>query len=140
MINPTKGWFFWGIGPKKQFGYHSYDDASVRGIGANIGFRPHADSRHNDSDLNPSTFGNCEVDILLDLDSKEMRMCIVGKKDSNENCTQEAIWHDMDVSNGWIPHFNFGYSQIRDQKIQIVQVPFNWYGQAAMIEWDEDAK
>lgn len=137
MINPKKGWFFWGISPKKVFDtIWTYDDGSIRGICPNKGFRPRQNFRHNNSDLDPQKFGNCEIDIFLDLDSNELRMCVVGKYE-NIKYANEAIWYDIEENDGWVPHFNFTYYSQLDQSIQIYRIPLQWYGKEAIIDWND---
>ena len=138
MTNPDNGWCFWGIGPKKFFrSQHSYDDTEVIGICSDSAWRPWQ-CQHNESLFNPSRFGNCEIDIFLDLDSTEMRMCIVGKTANDSKYAKEAIWYEVKNKSGWVPHFNFDSFLKNKQKIQIAKVPLEWYGKEAKIEWDVD--
>ena len=128
MINPENGWFYWGISTKKAFQYNSYIHDQVRSYGD-------WEREDNEADFLPEKFGNCEVDMLLDLKKKELRMCIVGKLESNEEHTQEAILYDIEVFNGLVPHFNFDAYKVDSQSIQVADIPIEWYGMEAKIEW-----
>lgn len=134
MINPKDGWFFWAIGPKKSYDDdHSYNDKQLRGVCQSRTYN----GRHNTSDFDAAKFGNCEVDMLLDLDKKEFKLCIVGKLESDEKYTQEAILYDIEVLDGLVPHFNFDSYKKDVQKIQVAKVPIEWYGKEAIVDWDK---
>ena len=62
-------------------------------------------------------------------------MCIVGKLESKEKHTQEAILYDVKVFNGLVPHFNFDAYKKDLQSIQVARVPIEWYGKDAKIGW-----
>ena len=135
MISPVDEWFFWGISPKKTFidDHSSYTDKEVRGV---CQYRSY-NGRHNKSDLDPTKFGNCEVDMLLDLDNKEFRLCIVGKLESDKEYTEEAILYDIKVFDGLVPHFNFDSFKTETQKIQIAKIPLEWHGKESIVDWDD---
>ena len=139
MINPGKDWFFWAISSKKSnFNSASYNEKEVIGICANNCYEP-SQCRHNNAKFDPSKFGNCEIDIYLDLDIHELRMCIVGKKENDEKYAQEAVWYNISNINksGWVPHFNFDYYSARTQYIQIAKIPVEFYGTQEDIQWNQ---
>ena len=135
MINPERGWFFWGVGPKRKFTDHSYLDESIRGICAGNVYEPY-NCKHNGGKFDASKFGNCEVDMYLDLDKKELRMSVVGKDEKDSKYAQEAIWYGVSNDSGWVPHFNFSAYFRQSQKVQIAKVPLEWYGKPAKVEWN----
>ena len=137
MVNPEKKWFFWGISSKEStFLNHSYNDKTVVGMCSLYYYKPY-DGNNNGANFDPTLFGNCEIDMYLDLDLNELRMCIVGKPVS---CgAQEAVWYNISDINksGWVPHFNFSYRQVGTQKVQVAKIPLEWYGKEANIQWSK---
>ena len=63
-------------------------------------------------------------------------MCIVGKLETDEKYMQEAILHEIEVFNGLVPHFNFTAFGQSTQSIQVAEMPIDWYGHEAEIEWN----
>ena len=140
MINPDKKWCFRGISAKKKdFHAWSYCDREVVGISDDYDYKPFG-CKHNKAKFNPSKFGNCEIDMYLDLDIDELRMCIVGKHGSDQQHAQEAIWYNISdiCKSGWVPHFNFDYYTADTQRIQIATIPIELYGKEAMMNWNQD--
>ena len=139
MINPDKRWCFRGISAKKSnFNPWSYADREVVGISDDYDYKP-VGSKHNKAKFDPSKFGNCEIDMFLDLDVGELRMCVVGKHGSDEKHAQEAIWQN--ISNisalGWVPHFNFDYYTAAVQRIRIARIPIELYGKETLMDWNQ---
>ena len=134
MINPEKDWFFWGIGPKiSDYSHSSYIDEWVRGICARNAYKPWK-WKNNGAKFDPSEFGNCEIDIYLDLDARELRMCIVGVNGDNQ-FAEEAISYNISTNEGYVPHFNFASASVDSQRIQVARIPLDWCGKKAKIEW-----
>ena len=135
MINPDKRWFFWGISPKRDdYSGPSYIEDDLFGMCADHDCIP-TDWKYNHTKFDPSKFGNCEVDIYLDLDEQELRMCVVGVNGDDNEYAEEAILYNISNDEGWVPHFNFASASINQQKIQIARVPLDWYGEKAEIQW-----
>ena len=139
MTNPKGNWCFWGVSAKKKYNMHSCGDETVMGIDASHIFLPF-NCNNNDALFDPSTFRNCEIDMYLDLDANEFRMCIVGKQEGGEPDADEAIWYNISSNNklGWVPHFNFSYDVVETQKIQIATIPVSFYGKKTKIQWNSD--
>ena len=74
---------------------------------------------------NPTSFfkqKECEIDMLLDIDKGELKFCIVGQYDPQN----EIILYNLPkIQNGWIPQFNLNGKNI---ELRIAQIPIQWYG------------
>ena len=143
MTNPQRDWCFWAVSAKeKRFQAHSYYDHPVYGV-YNVShgtvFTPKS-CKVNITKFDPSKFGNCEIDLYLDCELKQFKMCIVGQdsKDIDDERAREAIWNDVDTDEGLVPHFNFSSDSTGSQKVQIARVSLSWYGKKMNIQWHKD--
>ena len=63
---------------------------------------------------------NIEVDMLLDLDKKEFRCCIVGH-DRNKEL---KLWNLPKKDDGWVPHIGLWEKNIQ---LRIAKIQVDWY-------------
>ena len=133
----------WGISRKKIYRPSSYQE--VWGITKwHHQWYPKNDkiriSTHNKCDKSRfAELENGEVDILLDVDKRTLNICVVGKfsidQDAKIWIDKEAKIWDIEINeDGWVPYFNC-YSP--STKLQITQIPNNWYGLSKEIGWNQ---
>eukprot|EP01084_Bolivina_argentea_P239194 402044_1 len=99
---------------------HSYDDKCCYGISYSEWFsRGHQEKKNNGASLDQFKKNEIEVDILLDLEKEELRICVVGNKE------QEAkIWPVPKCKAGYKPHLHLVDVDIT----RLCRIPVNWYG------------
>ena len=72
-------------------------------------------------------FKNIEIDIYLDCDIGELRLCVVGLKYEGE-----AHMHKIPMyqNNGWVPYFvlfQSSYESCEGMTLRIAKIPLEWY-------------
>eukprot|EP01084_Bolivina_argentea_P239193 402043_1 len=109
---------------KNKYIRYSYDDKSCYGISYQEWFsRGHPEKKNNGIVLGIGNLGlrksEIEVDMLLDLEKEELRICVVGNKE------QEAkIWPVPKCKAGYKPHLHLVDVDIT----RLCRIPVNWYG------------
>ena len=121
----------WGVSKPDLFTNWSYD--YVFGIAASSKqYFPWADelkhiSKHNEINMLHFFTKKAEIDVLLDCDKKELKICIVGKCDKWK---EAHIWNigyidEKDIALGFVPHINL---HAMGAKCRIAKIPVEWFG------------
>ena len=126
----------WGVSRPGTFTMYSYDDAF--GISSKYDqYFPWAailKSRveHSNSEIAHFLMDKGEVDMLLDADKGELKLCVVGQC---EETKVPKLWWDAkkvadayfdDDGRGWVPHFNLHEKR---QQLRIAKIPVDLFGQ-----------
>ena len=85
-----------------------------------------AQSNRKNVDLTPFR-RDCEIDMLLNMDEKTLRWCVVGK---NEEKHIIKFTNIPLQSNGYVPHFNVYYTNL---EMRLAQIPPSLFGKAKDI-------
>ena len=107
--NPKRGYLQLGVSAKRMFHDTDMNAPTVYGIARHNGrtgnyYKPTNHEYRNDIDLAHFLQKRCAVDILLNADVGEMRLCVVGIVDDDH----EALIFNMPINQkcpGWVPHF-----------------------------------
>ena len=130
-INPNKSWFMWAVSRKQIFTDLSYKFAW--GISYDNQWFPWHNTligiaNNNNIDLYHFDNSKCEVDLLLDVDKGELKICLVGQKSKDKEAIMSGIKYPDNENQGFVPHINFGSSYV-PIKVQIAKIPIEWYGE-----------
>ena len=129
---PQSGWVMWGVSKPAIFNDRSYKTAFGIASSHKQYFpwdsKLKAKVKHNDISLTHFFMRKGEVDILLDCDKKELRICLVGKCDELK---EAKLWNvqyieQEDIKLGFVPHINL---HALESKCRIAKIPVEWYGQ-----------
>ena len=122
----------WAVSRRKIFSNLSYREAF--GISCGNQWFPWGEmmdsARNNKIRLNHFDKKQLEVDLLLDIDKKELRICVVGKKGKDKEAVISNVEYPDKQNKGFVPHINFGGSgQLQSVKVRIVKLPVDLYGE-----------
>ena len=133
-LNPQRSWMMWAVSRKEVFQDYSYDFAW--GISYDNQWFPWDHDLqgngvvNNEIDLHHFHKEKCQVDILLDVDKKELKICLVGECSQDKEAKITNISYLDNTDKGFVPHLNIGSTSKDDPiKVQIAKIPIEWYGQ-----------
>eukprot|EP00483_Globobulimina_turgida_P002040 UN02042 len=104
--NQSTDWLLCGVSEKKAFSKYSY--TKVYGIARNRWY-PKDQNKfeyfkfHNNISIDHFNRTNLEIDILLNVDKRELKLCVVGLCDKEK---EALLWNLDQTKNGYVPHFN----------------------------------
>ena len=123
----------WAVSRKKKFSDNSYDYAF--GISTHNQWFPwgamrDVSSKSNNINLNHFLKKRSQVDLLFDVDKRELRICLVGETGKDKEAIISNIEYPDKQNKGFVPHLNFGsYSPDRPIMAQIAKISVDLYGQ-----------
>ena len=127
----------WAVSKKEIFENWSYNHSwGVAFDGTHSQWFPWDSSlrnnrRHNDVNLKHLRCDKCEVDLLLDCDKRELRICKVGDNEKEKEAIISNIRYSKEEEEqpiGFVPHMNLGTSATLPIQIQIAKIPAEYYG------------
>merc|ERR1712228_501188 len=144
-INPSLGWICWGVAAPMMLRANTFNEPRgfIWAIALNNCWYP-TYSNINDQQVSVDTNfkkKEIEVDILLDLDKKELRFCANGLLDEmdpkckDEENGKQKILHENEpkmwnfpIENkiGWCPHINMGTCP--NTTSRVAKIPIECYG------------
>ena len=121
----------WAISRKKKFSSLSYNEAFGISPDYNQWF-PWGEmdgiTETNGIELAHFHKEKIEVDLLLDIDKKELRFGVVGEKENNKEAIISKIEYPDKQNKGFVPHINFGGNlYAKPTKVQIAKIPVEMY-------------
>merc|ERR1712154_307016 len=130
-INPNTGWIFWGISTPDIFTNCSYDKAFGIAAVYHQQWFPwsselKANVKHNDITMGHFKMEKGEVDILFDVDKRELNICVVGQCEKEKEAKIWNVRYPDDDKYGWVPHINI-YALRAEARI--AKIPIEWYGE-----------
>ena len=141
QINPNSGWVTFGVSAVQMFHKDGFRYNNMWGVtfndcwygnGRHLYHPQHKDERNNAYLYNFKNDG--EIDIYLDCDKREMKLCIVGivdkaPKNNSLKTTQEAKLSKIEQNSktGWVPFINTGTPC--GQILRIAKILPEWYGE-----------
>ena len=136
VFNPRKHLIVYGLSKLQEFsGSIIFYSEKIWGISPwnNEWYPNRSLLKTNSIDLSHFNQDKFDVDMLLDLDKKELRFCVVGMDINDE--TKIAILKNIpqDNASGFVPYFNL-HRHSHGAQLRIIEVPISWYGQSHEIE------
>ena len=118
-----------GISHMKMYDKQRSND-TIYGIGNNNKYWPFNPNICKRDHVKINRFMNgkneYELDLLLNCDSKMLKICVVGDEDDDNNAW---IMIDDKNMNGWVPHFELE-GCLNGPKLRICKIPAAWYGKS----------
>eukprot|EP01084_Bolivina_argentea_P264468 447994_1 len=126
--NPTNGWILYAVSERKKYSDDSYE--IVYGMANCDQWFPYVDGMDYPDHNEASSWyfcqqKECEVDMLLDLNKRQIKYCIVG--DTNPKHEYPILYKIPKRKSGWIPHINFHDTETR---IRAAAIPIELFGVA----------
>merc|ERR1712154_651844 len=106
----------------------------VWGVSCNGCWYPSLDVTHSKIGTTHFYRPNLEVDILLNLENGELRICVVGMLSEDKEAILYGI-NQRDNANGWLPHLNIFNNGDGDRydtggsEVRIAEIDPKFYGQ-----------
>lgn len=127
------GWIVYGVSPRQMFA-NSCGQDGVWGVTCNGCWYPGGCTTNK---ISTTHFyrQNLDVDILLNLETGELRICVVGMLSTDKEAVLQGI-HEVDNEDGWVLHLNVfnngdgGRYDTEDTEVRIAEISPEIYGQS----------
>merc|ERR1712228_644088 len=126
IINPKKGWLSIGVSQQNMddLNNKAFGNKYVWAIGLNNNWYPSQNVIRCDT-KKEFRLEYVELDILLDLDSKKLKICRVDDKDE---IVETIMTNAPENDKGWVPYFNAHYEGAVNCQMRAIFIDTNDYG------------